>query len=152
MDFISNKYLSIKNIYKKRKYNLIMEELKNKLIIAKNDDFELYSFNGIETFGKIVEMYDGDTCKIILIINNQLQKINCRLLGLDTPEMKPVLTKINREEEIINAHKCRNRLLQLSTNCECQIDIIMKKPECKKLLDTNTKIIKVKCHEFDKKY
>jgi endonuclease YncB( thermonuclease family) len=26
----------------------------------------------------------------------------------------------------------------------------MKKSECKKILDTNTKIIKVKCHEFDK--
>jgi endonuclease YncB( thermonuclease family) len=127
-----------------------MEDLKNKLIVAKGDDFEVYNLNGIETLGKVVEMYDGDTCKIILIINDQLQKINCRLLGLDTPEMKPSLSKLNRDEEIINAHKCKNRLLQLCTNCECKIDIIMKKLECKKILDTNTKIIKVKCHEFDK--
>lgn len=122
----------------------------NQLATIKNDDIPLFTLNGITTIGKVVEMYDGDTCKIILLVNNVLQKFSCRLLGLDTPEMKPSLTKENRDMEILNAHKCRNRLLQLITNCNCGIDTIMKKQDCIKLLDTNTKIIKVECREFDK--
>jgi SNF2 family DNA or RNA helicase len=85
-----------------------------------------------------------------LIIKNILYKFDCRLLGLDTPEMKPSLTKINRELEISNAYKSRNRLIQLSTTCTIDIDSTMKKQDCKKMLDSNTKIITVLCHEFDK--
>jgi endonuclease YncB( thermonuclease family) len=122
----------------------------NKLSNIKNDDIELYNLNNITTIGKIVDIYDGDTCKIVLLINNSLQKHNCRLLGIDTPEMKPLITKINREDEILNATKCRNRLLQLCTSCDCKLDQQMKKIECKHLLDNNNKIINIKCHEFDK--
>ena len=116
----------------------------------KNSDIPLMSLNGITTIGKVVEMYDGDTCKIVLLNNNKLEKYNCRLLGLDTPEMKPPLTKENRDVEIFNAHKCRNRLLQLITSCSCNIDSIINKKDCVKLIDTNTKVIKVECYEFDK--
>ena len=139
----------IKYLQNKINYN-IMENIKLKLTNITSDDLELFSLNGIETEGKVVELYDGDTCKIILIVNNILQKFSCRLIGLDTPEMKPSLTKINRDQEIINAHKCRNRLLQLTTNCNCNIDTTMKKQECQNLINNNKKIIKVKCHEFDK--
>ena len=120
------------------------------LQIIKNSDIPLMSLNGITTIGKVVEMYDGDTCKIVLMNNNRLEKYNCRLLGLDTPEMKPPLTKENRDVEIFNAHKCRNRLLQLITSCSCNIDSIINKKDCVKLIDTNTKVIKVECYEFDK--
>lgn len=116
----------------------------------KNSDIPLMSLIGITTIGKVVEMYDGDTCKIVLMNNNKLEKYNCRLLGLDTPEMKPPLTKENRDVEIFNAHKCRNRLLQLITSCSCNIDSIINKKDCVKLIDTNTKVIKVECYEFDK--
>jgi endonuclease YncB( thermonuclease family) len=95
-------------------------------------------------------MYDGDTCKIVLAINNNLQKFNCRLLGLDTPEMKPPINKLNREMEILNAHKCRNRLLQLTTTCNCNIDSVLKKTDIKALLKSNKHILMIKCHDFDK--
>ena len=128
-----------------------MEALKHKLTTLKNDDVKDYSLDGVKTWGKIVDMYDGDTCRIILVHNDILQKFECRLVGVDTPEMKPSLSKEHRDQEIINAHKCRNRLLQLVTNCHMpSLDVMMKKPECKKLLDTNTKLIMVKCGEFDK--
>jgi len=125
-------------------------ETKKKLENINADDIDLFSLNGQTYLGKVVEMYDGDTCKIVLAINNNLQKFNCRLLGLDTPEMKPPIDKPNRDIEILNAHKCRNRLLQLTTTCSCQIDSILKKPEIKTLLKSNKLILMVKCHEFDK--
>ena len=126
--------------------NKVMIELQN----IKCDDIHEFTLNNIKTVCKVVDIYDGDTCKIVLIIKNILYKFDCRLLGLDTPEMKPSLTKINRELEISNAYKSRNRLIQLSTTCTIDIDSTMKKQDCKKMLDSNTKIITVFCHEFDK--
>jgi len=120
----------------------IMDELKN----IKSSDIPKFSLNGIKTYGKIVEVYDGDTCKIVLLINNILQKFNCRINGIDTPEMKPPLNKPNREIEIKNAYRCRNRLIQLSTSISANIDSDVKKIS----LDTNTKLVYVECLEFDK--
>lgn len=128
-----------------------MDILKHKLATLKNDDMKEYTLDGVKTWGKVVDMYDGDTCRIILMHNDELQKFTCRLVGVDTPEMKPLLNKEQRDQEIINAHKCRNRLLQLVTNCHMSsLDAVIKKSDCKKLLDTNTKLIMVKCGEFDK--
>jgi endonuclease YncB( thermonuclease family) len=126
--------------------NKLMIELQN----IKCDDIDEFTLNNIKTVCKVVDIYDGDTCKIVLIIKNMLYKFNCRLLGLDTPEMKPSFKKINRELEISNAYKSRNRLIQLSTTCTIDIDSTMTKQDCKKMLDSNTKIITVFCHEFDK--
>jgi endonuclease YncB( thermonuclease family) len=125
-------------------------DLINKLKNITNDDIELFSLNNLVTQGKIVDIYDGDTCKIVLIVDNTIRKFNCRLLGIDTPEMKPPLNKPNRDQEILNAHRCRNKIIELTTTCECLINNQMKKTECKKLLEKNNKIIKIKCFEFDK--
>ena len=86
-------------------------------------------------------------------------KFNCRLMHLDiltyevyeyvTPEIKPPRNKPNREEEIKNAIKCRNRLLQLTSSCELSLEDNKTKIQIKKLLDKNNKIITIKCHEFD---
>jgi endonuclease YncB( thermonuclease family) len=126
------------------------ESLVKDLINIKNDDINEFSLAGQKLQGKIVDIYDGDTCKIVLIYDNKLLKFSCRLLGLDTPEMKPSKTKPDREKEILDAHKCRNKLLQLTTSCNCDINQILKKTECASLLLENTKIITVECHEFDK--
>jgi endonuclease YncB( thermonuclease family) len=125
-----------------------MDDIKLLLNKKKTSDVLLFSLNTIKTFGKVVEVYDGDTCKIILYYNQDFYKINCRLNGLDTPEIKPLLSKINRDIEIINAYKSRNKLIQLCTNCDCDINSMEKK--INNLLDTNNKIIYIKCFEFDK--
>jgi len=126
------------------------QELLNQLKDKNTDDVKLFSLDGQTLYGKVVEIYDGDTCKIIVCLNNTLQKFNCRLFGLDTPEIKPLISKPDRETEILNAHKSRNRLLQLATTCNCNNDTLYKKSEIKKILDLNKKILIVKCYEFDK--
>jgi endonuclease YncB( thermonuclease family) len=127
-----------------------MENNKQKLEDINNDDIELFSLNGQTLLGKVVEIYDGDTCKIVLNNNNNLQKFNCRLLGLDTPEMKPPINKPHRDIEILNAHKCRNKLIQLTTLNNLNIDSILKKNDVNALLKLNKNILIIKCHEFDK--
>jgi len=140
MDKIAQLFNSLTNNTNQK----IMDVLKN----IKSSDILEFSLNGLKTSGKIVEIYDGDTCKIVLLNNNILQKFNCRINGIDTPEMKPPLNKPNREIEIKNAYRCRNRLIQLCTSTNIAIDV---DSDVKKVsLDTNTKIVYVECLEFDK--
>ena len=118
---------------------------------ATNDEVPLFSLNGTKTCGKVVDIYDGDTCTIVFFVGDKRQKFTARLLGVDTPEMKPLLSKPGRDQEIKAAKRCRNRALQLLTNCcDITLDTEMTKKECKKILDTNTKLVTVHCHDFDK--
>ena len=99
--------------------------------------------------GKVVEMYDADTCKIALPLQNTFYKFTCRLNGIDTPEIKPRKDKPNREQEIIWAKKARNELLGLV--CDTKIDNLeIKKEEIINMLQNNRKLVSVKCLEFDK--
>jgi endonuclease YncB( thermonuclease family) len=127
-------------------------DLITKLTNINTDEIAEFSLKGIKTLGKMVECYDGDTCKIVLIVNNALNKFTCRLNNVDAPEMKPPLNKQNRLLEIAMACKCRNRLLQLATNCfdKCDINCQYKKTEINKFLHSNSKLIAVECLEFDK--
>lgn len=128
----------------------ITTKLEERLAECTISDVPEFTLNGIKTLGKVVDVYDGDTCKIVLANDNVLLRFNCRLKFLDTPEMKPSKNKPNREIEIESAIKCRNKLIQLTTNCKINLDDKLTKPQVKKLLTNNSKVIKVQCHEFDK--
>lgn len=79
---------------------------------------------------KVVNVYDGDTCKIVIRMNNKLVKFNCRMNGYDTPEMRPPKNKYGRDEEIRLAKLAKARLIELIMN--------------------DKQIVYVKCGEFDK--
>jgi endonuclease YncB( thermonuclease family) len=102
--------------------------------------------------GKIVDLHDGDTCRIAIPLYGTLQKMTCRLLGVDTPEMAPPISSPTRETEILAAHRARNFLLKIATNCADEIDIGQKltRGQVAAVLRNNTKIISVVCGEFDK--
>ena len=46
--------------------NVINNDLEEKLLNCNIDDIPEFSLQGLRTLGKIVDVYDGDTCKIIL--------------------------------------------------------------------------------------
>ena len=75
--------------------------------------------------GKIVDVYDGDTVKIVLNlpINSQYFRWNCRLSGINTPEIR---TKNIKEKEfgLLVRDKLKERI--------------------------ENKILLIKCGEFDK--
>lgn len=125
-------------------------ELESRLKDLTIDDIPEFSLNETTTIGKIVDVYDGDTCKIILLNKDTFMRFNCRLKFLDTPEMKPLKNKPNRDLEIQNAIRCRNKLIQLTTDCECELEMRYTKQQIKKLMKSNKKIIRIVCHEFDK--
>ncbi len=92
-----------------------------------NDNIEEISFKGEEKIGKVVSVYDGDSIKIVFpLINdmsNTLYKWNCRLINIDTPEIR---TRNLKEKEF--GLKIRDILRDKILN----------------------KIVTIKCHDFDK--
>ena len=101
--------------------------------------------------GKIVEMYDADTCKIVLPLFSGIYKFTCRLNGIDTPEMKPRKDKPNRDAEIAWAKRARNEFLRLvCPDSKCCLIPDPKKDDILKELEQNRKLVSVKCLEFDK--
>jgi len=109
-----------------------------------------YSLKGLYTQGKVVYVYDGDTVHIVLSINKQLVKYNCRLLGIDSPEICPKNSKDQKAKnmEITSAVKSRNFLINKLTG-QVTIEGISKR-EIKDLCGQSRKLTWVKCHDFDK--
>lgn len=113
------------------------------------NDVQEFTLCGQVLKGKIVEVYDADTCKIVLPLFSGLYKFTCRLNGIDTPEMKPRKDKPNREAEILLAKKARNEFLRLvCPDSKCTLE--SKKEEIIKELQENRRLVTVACLEFDK--
>ena len=49
---------------------------------------EYFSFDGIEAYAKVCKVYDGDTVTILFDYHGKIIKLSCRLLGIDTPELR----------------------------------------------------------------
>ena len=86
-------------------------------IYEATNDIPLFTLKGMKVNGKIVSVYDGDTCKIVFPFENKY-KWNCRLTGIDTPEMK---TKFQKEKEFATHIRdfLRNKILDKIVNVEC---------------------------------
>lgn len=88
-----------------------------KLKQFKKEDFELFSFNNYKTLGKIVDVYDGDTFTAVFNFKGNYIMYKFRTYGYDSPEMKPLKTKPNRDEEKKKAVEAREAFKQI-TNWE----------------------------------
>ena len=92
-----------------------------------NDKTNMFSLEGKTVQGKCVSVYDGDTIKCVFSIpntsDNKLYKWNCRLVRVDTPEIR---TKNLKEKAF--GKKVRDLLREQILN----------------------KIVDLKCGDFDK--
>lgn len=88
-----------------------------------------FSYKDMTVKAKMVDIYDGDTLTLVFRYRGELQQHSCRMLGYDSPEMKPPKSKPNRQAEIEAAKAARQAL--------------------KDLLERH-QIMTVKCHQFDK--
>ena len=104
----------------------------------KTPNFSLYGKN---TLGRVVDILDGDTIKIIIPLFDSFYKFTIRLNGIDTCEIK------SHNEETKNLGiKAKIRLVELI----CNKTNIKEKNEIKTLLNNNVFLIYVKCYNFDK--
>ncbi len=117
------------------------------------DNTPEFSLCGMTLQGRVLSCYDADTCKIALPLQNSFYKFSCRLNGIDTPEMKPLKSKPNRDNEILWAKKARAELLKMICDSDMSSNfdnLDIKKEEVIKLLQENKKLITVRCDIFDK--
>ena len=56
--------------------------------ITDYSNIKKFSLNSYICDAKIIKVYDGDTVTAIFEYKNELYKWSCRLLGIDTPEIK----------------------------------------------------------------
>lgn len=88
-----------------------------------DDNVKLFGFEGKVKEAKVVNVYDGDTCKVVFPVSKKLHKFNCRINGVDTPEIR---TRNKKEKEY--GLKVRDELR-------------------KKILN---KVVLIECGDFDK--
>jgi endonuclease YncB( thermonuclease family) len=96
---------------------------------------------------KVVSVYDGDTCHVVIRFNNQWTRFKVRCNGYDSPEMAPPKNTRNRDKIIESAMIARAYFAQQTTNCHIDLRAKYTKKELKDILVTNTKLVKLEfCH------
>jgi endonuclease YncB( thermonuclease family) len=104
------------------------------------------SINGLKSYGRLVDIYDGDTVKIVLPVFDSFYKFSIRLNEIDTCEIKSK-DKVLQE----NAIKARDRLFELLTNNKVDaVNSINCKNDIKKALDAEVYLVWVECDSKDK--
>jgi len=82
-------------------------------------DTPMFKISGIYK-AKVVRCYDGDTLFCVMMYNNVLSQFSIRLLGYNSPEMKPKKGTYNGDEEkeliIKKAIECKEMLEKLVLN------------------------------------
>lgn len=103
------------------------------------------SLEGLFTPARIVDMYDGDTGTLVMPFKGEYYKFTCRMLGIDTCEMK---SKIKENKE--NAIKARNRVLQLVGLPTIELTSPYTRKKVQAMLQEHVTIAWVQCHKPDK--
>jgi len=89
-----------------------------------------FSLEGIVKLCKVVDIYDGDSCRVVFQHNNIFNKWNIRMNGYDSPEMRPSKKLENRDEIKKKAIESKNYL--------------------KSLIMNENQLVYLKCNGFDK--
>ena len=114
------------------------------------NDIELFDLKGQTFDAKVVDVYDGDTCSIVIKLNNQWTKFKVRAYGYDSPEMRPSKNLPDRDEIIHMAIKARNYFVSRVTDLSINLSYHYTKKELKNMMNNNRKVISVRSQGWDK--
>ena len=103
--------------------------LKDRKLMNSTKETKDFSLKGKYKKCKVVDVYDGDTCKVVFYCRGKLDKWVIRMADYDAPEMRPRLNNPSREIIIFKAKRSRDYLAKL----------IM-----------NDRLVYIKCGKFDK--
>ena len=96
------------------------EEQLTQLKLA-NEDTPEFTLENVKTLCKVVDVYDGDTTKVVFFYKDELLKWTVRLWGVNTPELRPSRKLANREEIIQKAKEARDYVI---AKCEERENLI----------------------------
>ena len=121
---------------------------------ATNENVSEFSVAGLFTLCKVVDIYDADTFRVVFFKSNDYKnpmKLKVRSLGLNASEMYPLKSHNHREEEMKNARIARNRLLQIVTSAQIDINNIeYSNKYIDNLLNENKKLVYIEFEKQDK--
>lgn len=75
-----------------------------------------FSLEGKTKLCKVVDIYDGDSIRVVFKDNNIINKWSIRMTGYDSPEMRPSKKLENRDEIKKKALEARNYLRSMIMN------------------------------------
>lgn len=61
---------------------------KRKLRKATTKDISYFDLCGQKLYARICDVYDGDSCTLIIKTCGRLYRVKCRLMGIDTAELR----------------------------------------------------------------
>ena len=102
---------------------------RNELLKCDNNT-EMFSLEGQYKLCKVVDVYDGDTIKVVFDLNGSLYRWNIRMNGYDSPEMR---VSVN--------NPARDMIKQLA---------IESRDFLKSLIQNKDQLVYIKCDGFDK--
>lgn len=111
------------------KFQFHFRSLEKRLLLT-NKKTPTFSLENETKLCKVVDIYDGDSCKVAFSLNGDIYKWNIRMDGYDSPEMRPSKSKPNRDEEKAAALKAKEYLTGLIMN--------------------DDQLVYIKCGKFDK--
>jgi len=79
--------------------------------IEKKKTYKPFNLINYSTWVRVVDVYDGDTCKVLMNYRGHIDQWTVRMNGYDSPEMKPSKSNLNREKEKEAAKKAREALI-----------------------------------------
>ena len=114
-----------------------------------------FSVNGLCALCKVVDIYDADTFRVVFFIDKEDKepiKLKVRADGYNAAEMHPLKSHPDREEEMRKARVARNRLIQLVSGIDMDINDTKQfsNSDVDKILDENKKLMYIKFGKFDK--
>lgn len=85
-------------------------------ITARKKTYKPFNLIDYSTWVRVVDVYDGDTCKVLMNYRGKIDLWTVRMNGYDSPEIKPLKSHPNREKEKEAAKKSRQALMTHFTN------------------------------------
>ena len=77
-----------------------------------------FGFDGETKEAKVVSVYDGDTVKVVFPVLRKLYKFNCRIMGVDTPELR-TRDKVEKKYGIEVRDLLREKILNKVVTIHC---------------------------------
>jgi endonuclease YncB( thermonuclease family) len=102
-----------------------------------------YTMEGWTGDARVVDIYDGDTCQLVVIASGTPTKLRCRLRGIDAPEM-------TRDADRERARGARDRLASLLTGLPASDFAGMTRARVRRLLADRVTVIRARLGGTDK--
>jgi endonuclease YncB( thermonuclease family) len=107
------------------------------------DNTPKFSFSGIETVCRLVDIYDGDTVLVVFEYHGTFIQITVRLDGIDAPEI--------RSKDLLEKQQgflARQKIIDLT--CNGNLTVESSRADVQEHLKHETVLVWLRCFDFEK--